>query len=105
MGTADPDRMRVEVDHPQEFGFPRGRHGRRPPWGYAGWQGRNPALQKALEHALDGIAAAEDNRGNVGYRAPLMGKQDNLRTESELGMGRCIVQLSEFGHLGGGQRW
>jgi hypothetical protein len=97
--------MRVEVDHPQEFGFPRERHGRRPPWRCAGRQGRNPAPQKALEYALDGIAAAEDNRGNVGYRAPLMGKQDNLRAESELGIGRCIVQLAEFGHLGSRQRW
>ena len=72
MGTGDPDCRRVEVDHPQEFGFPRGCYGQRPPWRGAGWQGCDPALQKALEDALDGIAAAEDHRGNVGHRAPLM---------------------------------
>jgi hypothetical protein len=61
-------------------------------------------LQKALEHALDGIAAAEDHRGNVGHRTPLVGEQDDLRAEAQFGMGRRIVQLSELGHLGVGQR-
>ena len=102
MGAGDPDRMRVEVDPPQECGCPRGRDGRRPPWRGAGGQGCAPALQKALEYALDAIAAAEDNGGNVGHRAPLMGKQDALRAASEFGLGRRLVQLSEFGHLGVG---
>jgi hypothetical protein len=96
--------MRVEVDHPQEFGFPLGGHGRRSPWRGAGWKGREPPLEKALEHTLDGIAAAQDDGRNLGHRVPLMGQKNDVGAESELGFGGRIVQLSEFGHLGVGQR-
>jgi hypothetical protein len=70
----DTDRVRVEVDDPQEFGFPRGRHRGRPPWGFAGWNGRHATTEKAVEHTLDGIAAAEDNGRNLGHRTSLMGE-------------------------------
>ena len=96
--------MRVEVDHAQEFGFPLWGHGRRPPWRCAGRQGREPPLEKAFEHALDGIAAAQDNGRHLGDRAPLMGQKNEVGAEAKLGFGRRIVQLSEFEHLGVGQR-
>ena len=96
--------MRVEVDHPQEFGFPLWRHGRRQPRRFAWWEGGDPTAEKAFEDALDGIAAAEDNRRNLGDRAPLMGEQDHLSTQPQLGIGSCIVEVSQFGHLRGRQR-
>jgi hypothetical protein len=61
-------------------------------------------LEKALEHALDGIAAAQDDGRNLGDGAPLMGQKNDVGAESELGFGRRIVQLAAFGHLGVGQR-
>jgi len=104
MGTADPDRRRGEGDHPQQCGFPRGRHGRRHAGRFVGRNGRETALEKAREHALDGIAAAEHNGRNLGHGAPLMGEQDPLLAQAEMGLGRCIVPLVECGDLGVGQR-
>jgi hypothetical protein len=48
------------------------------------WNGCDPAAQKALEHALDDIAVAEDNRHNLGHGAPLMGQQDHLVAQAEI---------------------
>jgi len=96
--------VRIEVDDPQEFGVPLGRYGWRPPWRSAGRKGRDPTLEKALEHTLDGIAAAQDDGCNLGHGAPLMGQEHNVGAESELGMGCRIVQLLEFGYLGVAQR-
>jgi len=104
MGAADIDRRRGEVDPPQEFGLPRWRHGRHPSWRWAGRQGRTPTLPKALAHALDGIAAATNEGRTLGHGAALVGQENALGAEAELGLGRRIVQLSEFGHLGVGQR-
>jgi hypothetical protein len=96
--------MRIEVDDPQQFGFPLRRHGRYHARCFARREGGDPTLEKAFEHALDGIAAAEHHGGNLGHRAPLLGQQDYLVAQTELGIGGGIVQLSEFGDLGVGQR-
>ena len=64
--------------------------------------GSDPALEKAVEDTLDGIAAAEDNRGDLDNRTPLMGKQDHLSAEPEFGMGGGLVEVAQFGHLGVG---
>jgi hypothetical protein len=104
MGTGDPDGVRIEVDDPLEFGLPLGRDGWRPPWRGAGWKGCDPPLEKALAYALDGIAAAQNDGGNLGDRAPLMGQKHDVGAESERGFGRRLVQLSEFDDLGVGYR-
>jgi hypothetical protein len=39
-----------------------------------GWNGRHATTEKAVEHTLDGIAAAEDNGRNLGHGTSLMGE-------------------------------
>ena len=75
IGTGDTDRLWVELDDPQEFGLPLGRHRGSYARGFVRWEGSDTTTQKAGEDALDGIAAAENNGGNGGHRAPLMGQQ------------------------------
>jgi hypothetical protein len=98
-----PDGGRGEVDPPQALGVPRWRYGRGPPWRGAGRQGRKLALEKALEHALHGIAAAQHHSRNRGHGVPLRGQEPEVRAAA-LGMGRRLVHLAEGGHLGVGQR-
>jgi hypothetical protein len=97
--------MWVEVDAPQEFGFPRGRHRGSYARGFVRWEGSDTTTLKADEDALDGIAAAENNGGDVGHRAPLRGKQEHLRTESQRCIGRYLVEVPQCADLGLGQRW
>src|SRR5262249_47582687 len=90
----------IEVDDPQQFGLPLWGHGGSHPGRFARRDGSDPTMEKAFEDALDGIAAAEDNRGNRSDRAPLMGQQDHLIAEPELGIGCGLVELAQCGHLG-----
>jgi hypothetical protein len=69
-----------------------------------GRKGRDPPWEKALAHALDGLADAQNQGRNLGDGAPLMGQKNDVGAESELGFGRRIVQLAKFEHLGVGQR-
>jgi hypothetical protein len=70
--------MRIEVDDAQEFGFPLGGHSRSHPGRFARREDCDPTLKKAFEDALDRISAAEDNRRNLGYGAPVVGEKHDL---------------------------
>ena len=104
MGTGATDRMGGAVDAPQAFGFPLGRHRGSYARGFVRWEGRDTTTQKAGEDALAGIAAAENTGGDGGHRAPLMGKQDHLRTEPQLCIGGGLVEVPQFAALGLGQK-